>query len=535
MPRIKPLLTCTFRSHAVQWIGLLAVLCLPLAVTLPDYGLTYDEPIYMESARHVETWLSLGLGEMLDRDIIERYWGTDPGRNVHPSGLKWLYVAARKVIVWEKDPYQQCRILNVLIFSISALLFVKWWGEGSLWRAIAFVLLLLTIPRFFAHLHFAATDIPMTSFFLLFLVCLHTTLFGRAYLLAGLLLGLVVSMKITALLLVLALFPAYVFCYRQAWKKVLRRLALISLVGLLVFYVINPDWWFSPFSRGREFLILSLTRASWSPISVYFGGHIYPYRGPFYYPFVIFLITTPLLHLVLLLWGLGRQAFQKAIQLKRVLLLVCLASPFLILALPLSPTNDGARYLLPAFPFATAFMTLGLEGLWRFVRSKSGSSFTRTVLRLLVPAACLALLAVDLHNPARVPPYELSYYNALVGGLSGAHKRGYETTYWWEILNHQVLASVNDICRGAPVYFPAPPTDLLLRHLKRHQAMAFIPTRDYKQGDFMLILGRPHVRFWEVKALPLYRKLGKIPVPAWQIALDGVPLIRVYEIRDPPL
>ena len=154
----------------------------------------------------------------------------------------------------------------------------------------------------------------------------------------------------------------------------------------------------------------------------------------------------------------------------------------------------------------------------------------KAVARWITAAATMALLAVDLHNPARYPPFELSYYNRIVGGLSGAHQRGYETTYFWEILNDDILYQLNERCTGSFVYFPLTPTDFFFKHMLSLQKIAFTPIRDPKRADFMVIFGRPFAGFWEFRTYPIFRKEGKIPIPIWDISIDSVPLLKLYVI-----
>ena len=521
-------------SKSLHGIILFLLITLPLLLTLPRYGVTFDEPIYLEAARNVQKWMGLPGGRFFDPETIARYWKTDPLRNVHPSGLKWIYLIAGKIIFWENDPYLQNRILNVLLFGICLTVFLCWWTEDSPGSRILYVLLLLTIPRLFAHLHFAATDIPMTALLLLLVVCLDRTLLLGKYWLSGVLLGLLVCIKITSVLLTIPLFVTFLVWYRKRWRVIVTRLAVICLLGVLVFYLLNPDWWFSPLSRCREFLTSTLTRHAWTPFTLYFGGHFYDYRGPWYYPFVIFVITTPLLYLACLFAGVAWRVKEARarLEIKSVLLFVGLATPFALLALPLSPAHDGIRYLLPAFPFALCFMTTGIRNGWRYITGGPAPGKKGLAARCTVAVAGIALLGADLHSPARYPPFELSYYNLLVGGVSGARRKGYETTYWWETFNPKALEEVNRRCKGATVYFPAPPTDLFFEQMRTQGRIAFTPTQERPQdADFMLIIGRPFVRFWEAKTWPLYRGAGKVPVPVWEIALDSVPLLRLYRIK----
>lgn len=523
----------TLKYSLFKWTIAFAILFLPLWATLSDYGITCDEPIYMEATLHIKKWLSLGIEERMDPDEINRYWKTDPKRNVHPAGLKWFYIIAQKIIFWEKDAYRQNGLLNILIFSISVIIFLNWWDKKSFWRPLTYVCILLTIPRFFAHIHFPATDIPMTSFLLLFLVYLDHTLFGKGFWVAGLFLGFLVSIKITSLLLVFPIFLAMVIGHRDKWITVVVRLSLVCLVGLIIFYIINPDFWYSPMSRSIEFLSQTVTRKSWTPITLFFNANYYSYRGPFHYPFTIFLITTPILHIVLLLTGIITCILNKSLfnNFKTILVLTSLITPFVILALPISPAHDGIRYLLPAFPFAICFMVAGLEKIWLFLR-QTDSGFLGKSFRYILALILLALFALDIYGPARFPPFELSYYNGIVGGISGAHKRGYETTYWWEIINDDVIEHLNNLCGNAYVYFPLSATDLFFVHMTQAEKISFKHTKNPNKAEFMLIYGRPFVHFWEFHSSRLLKKNQIKPYKIWGISLDSVPLIRLYRLES---
>jgi hypothetical protein len=83
-----------------------------ILLTLPDYGISHDEPIYMEASRSIRHWPSLDLQDMLNRGSIEQHWKTVPFQNVHPSGVKWLYVIDQPTVLWEKDPYIQGRLFD---------------------------------------------------------------------------------------------------------------------------------------------------------------------------------------------------------------------------------------------------------------------------------------------------------------------------------------------------------------------------------------------------------------------------------------
>lgn len=521
-----------FQNRQVQALILFLLFSVPVLFTLPDYGITHDEPIYMEASRGIRQWLFLDWKDMFSPESIEADWKTDLHRNVHPSGVKWLYIIAQAAIFWEKDPYTQNRVFFILLLSGSLALFLQWNFAPSLPKSILAVLLLLSTPHFFAHSHFAATDMPMTAFLMLFTVAARRSMGQGKPWLAGVLLGFLASIKATSVLIAFPLLAIIALLHKGNAKKALLTASLLGLTAGVTFYFLNPDWWFSPVSRTAEFITQTVTRKHWAPLSVYFGGTIYSYRAPFTYPFVMFFITTPLLHLLCLLAGLGCFFRDKARRTDPRILtgLVGFFTPFALLALPLSPTIDGIRYLLPAFPFAACWMASGFMVLWDFIARSSRKSLATLALRLGLAAGSLGLFALDVHNPARQPPYELSYYNSSVGGLAGAHQLGYETTYWWEILNDPALREVNALARGSRVYFPVPPTDLFFMHLIGAGKIGFIPALDPLGAEFMFIFGRPYVEFWEERTFAVLKQDGKTAVPVWGIALDTVPLLRLYQI-----
>jgi len=97
-----------------------------LAATQPAYGVTFDEPIYHHAAQQIKAWLGLPFSGMLDARQIDVSWRCDQFRNIHPSGVKWMYLAAQSVIVWKTDPFVQNRWLSILLVSASLVLFFQW-------------------------------------------------------------------------------------------------------------------------------------------------------------------------------------------------------------------------------------------------------------------------------------------------------------------------------------------------------------------------------------------------------------------------
>ncbi len=337
--------------------------------TASGYGLSWDEPTYLSAARGVERWLARPLAEMLQPAVIAADWGCEPV-NVHPAGLRWLYVAGLKALPLSADPFVRVRAFVLLYFIAAWAAFLLWLAPGRPLAAAAATLALLTLPRAFAHLHFASADVPLAATLLLLTAAVGRGLRTRWFWLAGVALGFAASVKFTGLVLGMVPLAAAAVALRREWRTVLPRLAAILAVALAAFYVLNPDFWHAPLAQWRAFTGSTLTREQWTPIPTLFAGRFYPYRGPWYFPWVIAAITTPLVPAAA---GAGAGPRGRAdgggARMRRRRADApgarsdhgCRPWPprLVLLMLPASPTNDGDQYLLPAMPFIAALMAAG--------------------------------------------------------------------------------------------------------------------------------------------------------------------------------
>jgi hypothetical protein len=504
-----------------------------LAVTLSAYGITWDEPIYQHAAVEIKTWLGLPFSGMLDPKQIDQHWRCDPLRNIHPSGLKWIYLAAQTAIPWEPDPFVQNRLLTILLVTAALILFFHWVFPGQPIQIGISIGLLFLMPRFFAHCHFAATDLPMIGCLLVLACCLDRFFDSRLFWVSALPLAFLACVKFTGLLLALPLLAITVLHARRGWKTVLFHSLVILAASSLLFWLLNPDWWFSPLSRAAEFIQSTALRKDWTPFYVFFAGKLYLYRGPFYSPAVILLITTPLAHLFLGAAGIVSAWRQRLFLTDRKwqMILAGTITPILLLMLPISPTNDMERYLLPAFPFAVCFVALGLRSALRFAPPDKLSLNLESGKKAFVFTCLVLLIGWNIGESVTFHPFELSYFNATVGGLPGAAKKGFEVNYWWEVLNDDALGQINEHCRGRRVFFPISPTDHFFRQMIELRKISFIPAASLQQADFILFYARPNIPFWEAAVLPRLRALGGQSQPVWALEKQGVTLLRLDACR----
>src|SRR5262249_326846 len=123
------------------------------------------------------------------------------------------------------------------------------------------------------------------------------------------------------------------------------------------------------------------------------------------------------------------------------------------------------------------------------------------------PALAVGVLGSAASALYRVHPYELSYYNELVGGPRGAWNRGFELTYWYDAFNPGVMDDLNrrlperaqiaflnkKTDTAAPVFYEyrslrALRPDIVLQQMETDLPFVWLLTQDSKAYAFTRLL-----------------------------------------------
>jgi hypothetical protein len=234
----------------------------------------------------------------------------------------------------------------------------------------------------------------------------------------------------------------------ETWTAILAFAPVVGWLG-------NPAWWRDTLPRLTHYYTLSFDRQGvLPPIQIIYFGQIYEYSLPWHNGWVLLGITVPSAILfagaIGLFWAIGQVRRDR---LPFYFLIHFLTLP-LIRMLP-TPAHDGVRLFLPTFFFLAAFS--GWGAIWLADTLAKRVRVRATWTRLAVTGVVLGSAAVAL---VRIHPYELSYYNELIGGPRGAWERGFELTYWYDAFNPKVIADLNDMLpRGAEVDYLNDKTD----------------------------------------------------------------------------
>ncbi len=538
-----------------------------LTMTLSDYGMVWDEGFTVEREERLLEWFARVTGDRTvenrawtptlsklesrssylkragassrspwSRESLRFYWQfarEEP--NGHPPFYALLGLAGWAVGHHALPPPASYRLGPAVLFSVTigALYWFvarRYGNTGGLMAASG----LLSMPRVFAHAHLASYDVPTLCLWFLATLAFHQAVArapgeGRpwAWTIAfGLAWGCAMATKLTGWFIPVPLI-VWVVLYRDL--RGVRTLALGGVVAAVVLYAQIPTWWANPFRGLEEFFRSNLTRQNLAPIPTLFLGRIYRFSLPWYNTLVWTAIVVPPLTLVLSLIGAGQVVFDRLRDRVGTLLLGCWVFMLLLRALPNAPGHDGARLFLPAFIYQAGLAGLGLTTVGAWLRRM----VPPRIARWLTAGALGVAISAGAWSTWLSHPLQLSYYNALIGGLSGASKAGMEPTYYWDALTPDLRDWLNTNTQpGDSVSFVFPA--VTFEYLHRWGLLEPYPlaTRDQLPRWF-IVMNRPgHLQFVP-KSLGQYLLDHGDPVLVETLnTAPNVPLISIFRGED---
>lgn len=438
-------------------------------------GYAWDEAYFYEPSLDAAEWLGRTLhGERpFGKTAITKYWGKIPE---HPSMLKLLSGAGLMIFSQPGQELWAMRwpmaILFGLTLSLVYLLGRRVWGPAP---SLIAALIYLTLPRVFGHAHFASYETPLVFMTVLVVFCFLRGLdsvFWSA--MTGLAFGLLLATKINAFFVPIALL---LWAHLFARKRYVNNLFCMIFAGPIAMLAVWPWLWHETIMRFLQYLAFHATHQK---TALWFLGQKWGYgdvNAPWFYPLLIIAVSTPLPSLLLMLWGLLHTLAKPARRPVSMLFVTMAAVMLAVACAPGTPKYDGVRLFLPAFPFLAL---LGGAGAWSLLNllarpleamKLADPARHQKLLRRMEMALGLIILAAGLTAIARYHPRELSYFNVFAGGLGGAYQsRDFETTYWGEAIDSDVIAELNRLPKGSSVK-PLACHALCLEHLQRWGAL----------------------------------------------------------------
>jgi hypothetical protein len=494
--------------------------------TLNDYGMTWDEPMHLDGGLAYLDFLIRGKPLARSEGMSSSF----------PSIISTLsHVVFYKKLGWLG--FWPSFHLPILFFSAFAILVVYFftlraYGFGE---AVIAATSLALFPNFIAHSHNNVKDAPLLAMFTLAVWTLwkaETTKSRWWTALAAVSLGLAFDTKINAILvtpiLALWLIASSGGGILNALKKKNLKLTLrgdylilyptVAIVVAILFYpwlwsdfiarLLYSFTFFASVNKGPEWEIMYLGR-------IYSQGVSLPWH---YAPLTLIVVTPPVI-LFFALLGLLKAAKETLYNGNKTssLLIIWLLVPLGVYMIPGVVVYNHIRHFLEVLSPLCMLAGVGGMALFRYVNSIVKKIPWRQ--SKAITALAFAVLYLQLLNTLiALHPYEIAYFNFLVGGTANA-ERYYELDYYG--------ASMKGGC------------EWLNKHAGPY-ANVYISTgefmsRDYLRNDLLTGGGNEYYVGFYSMGEPVYDKgikdyLFKQVKPAHVIEANGGAMFRIYKL-----
>ena len=191
---------------------------------------------------------------------------------------------------------------------------------------------------------------------------------------------------------------------------------------------------------------------------------------------------------------------------------------------------DVNRLMLPVLPFLAVIAGAGFFFLARYLVERSQRIMilqrVKYLRAKLIGAASLLVLFPPAFDLIVYHPFELSYYNRLIGGIRGAHRHGLEVTYFMEAFTPEFLRSLNKELPPNAAINASFSNFMFEYYQKETRLRRDIRITENSDFDYYILLARQSSFSGFDHAL-----FTTNPRPYNTFRLDGVPLISIYKAK----
>ncbi len=536
-------------QRGLEALAIFIVVVVVLATTAGAYGLGYDEPVYMSRMQEAGQWLrmlTIDPGDAVSDEGIRRFWDA---RNEQQPGFIKIWGALTTPLVAGLLPTLAALRFgtHMLVGAACAVLYLlvtRVWGRLEGFAAVG---ALLTLPRTFAHSHLFALDAPVmaTTFISLAFFYLAARHRSWGWAAAGAAVwGVALSIKVNSFFIPLIVVP---------WLAIYARDTLVpavvcgATISPLTFAATWPWLWHDTISRLGSYMAFHFRH--WQIHVTYFGERVAP--AAWHYPIVMTTITTPVVTLAAAVAGAARVLREvgsgecdgwrdrwedKAFRRRALGALAgwALLVNYAMNSLPGTPKYNGVRLFQPVFPLIALLAGVGIGWLARLVRRRLAERAGEVGERLPTISAalvCALALALPLRSVLDYHPHQLSYYNALIGGLPGAAEAGMEPTYWGETYLDAALW-LNEHAAGEAVVWIDPPGVEATMRMYQHLAILRGDLRTVAGGDALASADYAVFQNKSTEFSAEARQLLSTRQPCGVIQEHGVTLCYIFCLTD---
>ncbi len=498
---------------------------------LNSAGRTWDEYAYINSGSQLLENIRKGdftnseWYQIADHPPVARYfYGIS---SYFDRGYYVMHTRSGKSILKLEDYYYSwavSRLVSVFFFSFTVIFVFLLGSEISLFAGTTSALIFTMLPISLGLSQLVTLESPLIFFFtgtVYFFLRLLKKITIPKILITGLFLGLAIGVKLSNLLLIALLPLIYVASHffqekklrNISSRKILISFAVIYGIAIIIFIAIWPGLWLHAGDIIHFTLKDRFSFQSGRTSELFFGKYI---QAPYSYYFTYFLLTTPLLILILFFIGTLRM-FRSRYQFGLMLFLWFLF-PFIQSFYHLA--INGIRYIIEIYVPLALIAAYGLEAV--------ANKLSKGVLvKVILLAAVFAYLLITIVN---ISPYYLSYFNSLVGGAKGVYEHQLFPLGWWgegqkeagEYVDSKGSAHDNLGLALIPEYVFPFIHYKSMKYFQDKQALLKALSEDKFDYIFINDLFRERTRFDEKLMYKDYRLV-------YSVMANGAPIVKVFK------
>jgi len=283
-------------------------------VILPDYGVTLDDEIYYNNGLHTYEYIKQFTKNIFLKDPISLLIYKERMQE-WPILFELILVIISNLIdtTETREIYLLAHKINYLFFFTSLILFFKiikrrFKGIGLAILATVFFLL---SPRIFAESFYNTRDLFFLSLFIYFIYFMFNFINKKNYInlsILSLFSAFLVNSKILGIIPIVLFASLYLFFVLKNHIILREKVKLIILYFFLIFffsYVLWPYLWTDPLNNlYYAFTNIAKEHDKFVLINYYFGEYISSKIVAWHYRPVWFLITTPVIIIILFFIGI---------------------------------------------------------------------------------------------------------------------------------------------------------------------------------------------------------------------------------------
>ncbi|MGV3522771.1 MAG: glycosyltransferase family 39 protein [Candidatus Sericytochromatia bacterium] len=422
-------------------------------------------------------------------------------------------------------------LVTHLLFGVSLWFFYSLLYHifSKRYLALLGTVFLMNTPHIYAHSFFNSKDIPFMSVFIICLWAWERALTEpkiKRFVILGVLCGLLINLRIVGLMMMVLPLPLLLAKYSGKWHAGGKVILFWQGSAWGTLYLTWPYLWPNPFGNFVQAL-QNMAHFRWLRDNLLWG-QFYPSDAlPWFYLPSWFMLTTPVLYLLLGIAGMVYLVKDKWVRLKAgedfsticdlpLLAMLFFWTPILMVIALKSVLYDGWRHMYFIYPPFLVMVVFALDHI--FMRSPK---FPRPI-QLMLPISIFFSLSLTFIFLFQAHPFQQVYFNLLVPKQEEYLRRHFERDYWGpsfrQALEYILSQDSSERISVALNHRVGQENALILSPEQRER---FDFTMDVSQADYFVSNYRWHPED--------YSELGK---PEASIIVQQNTVISIWRLKD---